>query len=275
MFYGNVSEAKFDGLHFYDQMYEVDKFIAKVIIWKDDYSVYRLSGLLLSPIEVVDTMSGDCQGQAVTTASLLLSMGFRAWVVETPFHWWTHVEDPDTGLVTNLNVHGGGGQDGNVRAQPIDLVYTRPPARCTECPYDFAHNDEPLFYAAPPHRAFAIALTGTHIYIRNGFTITDMSPWRLIAFGLVFAVIVAMYATYYQADEVLLFTKEGFARFLKRYLLAAFISVGPLFFGTATWATVYYPFATIHGVGFVTLMLSYVSSDKFNTLIRRADKPTI
>jgi len=267
MFYANVSMDNFNHMHFYDQMYEIDKFIAKVIIWKNDYSVYELSGLLLSPIEVLEHMSGDCQGQAVTTASLLLSMGFHAWVVETPFHWWTHVEDPDTGLVTNLNVHGHGGQDGNVRPQPIDLVYTRPIAQCTGCPYDFANNHEPLFYAAPPHRAFAIALTGTHIFVRSGFTITDISPWLLIGYGLAFAVIIAMYATYYQADEVGLITKEGFVRFLKRYLVSAIISVGPLFFGMATWATLYYPFTTIHGIGFVTLMLSYVSSDKFNTLI--------
>jgi len=245
-------------------MYLVDKFIAKVIHWKQDYTTYRLAGLLLSPVDVLKNMTGDCQGQAVVTASLLLSMGFDAWVVETPFHWWTHAEDPDTGLVTNLNVHGGGGIDGNVRPQPIDLIYTRPRAQCNNCPYPSANNEDPLFYMAPPHRAFAIALTGAHMVVRSGFTIDQISYTTLVGLGLFFAVVSAIYATVFQGESISTVLGDGFLRFVKRFLISSLITVFPLFFGMASWGYLYYPFSIIHALGFITFLLSYVSSDSLN-----------
>ena len=61
------------------------------------WQLYGVVGLLVTPYEVLTNGAGDCQGQAVTTASLLMSMGIHAAVVETPFHWWTHAWDRVTG----------------------------------------------------------------------------------------------------------------------------------------------------------------------------------
>ena len=56
-------------------------------------------GLLTSPHDVLSRQAGDCQGQAVSTASMLMAMGYNAWVVETPFHWWTYARENITGKV--------------------------------------------------------------------------------------------------------------------------------------------------------------------------------
>jgi len=140
----------FYNMSFLDQMSAVDLFILDEIIWKTDYNQYMVVGLLTTPSEVIERMAGDCQGQAAVTSSLLIALGFEAWVVETPFHWWTHCRDPATGDSYNLNVHGHARANGNVVPQPIDLVFTHPSEPCTNCTYMFSHIQNGILYAAPP-----------------------------------------------------------------------------------------------------------------------------
>ncbi|CAF1023888.1 unnamed protein product, partial [Didymodactylos carnosus] len=146
-------------------------------------------------------MAGDCQGQAVTTTSLLISMGFNAWAVETPFHWWTHAEDQNSTLSwQNLNVHGNADLQGDVLPQPIDLVYTHSPSACDQCQSIYSQNQQSVFYAAPPHLALAIAYTSAHILVRSNMTLSTVNYISLILIGFIFGLSVTLYSSYYKSD---------------------------------------------------------------------------
>jgi len=241
-------------MNFDEKMLAVDKFIFDVITWKTDYDQYEMLGLLTTPEEVIERMAGDCQGQAAVTASLILSMGFNAWVVETPFHWWTHAQDPKTGESINLNVHGHAGNQGNVLPQPIDLVYTRPKPACENCPAVFANNQNSMLYIAPPHRAIAIAFTGTHIFVRSGMTLDTVSFMQILMMGVVLGFMATLYGTYVQNDfEV--------TQFFKRLLIACFIGVGPVCYGMCFWATFLYPVTILHLVFVIGYLFTLMSSE--------------
>jgi len=260
-FFESPVSVNFTSLSFSDKMLAVDVFIYENINWKSDYSQYYMVGLLTTPHEVIASQSGDCQGQAVVTTSLLISMGFRAWAVETPFHWWTHAEDPNTGEEFNLNVHGHGGLQGNVLPQPIDLVYTRPPTECSNCQEMFKHNQHGTFFIAPPYQALAIALTGAHIYVRSGLSLGDVSPFLILEMGLGMGLIIALYASYFDGDISL-------KLFAKRLLVASILGVGPIFTLLSVWTTILYPIATIHLFMVTTFALTYVAGQSFNQVIK-------
>lgn len=97
------------------------------------------------PTSCAQSGAGDCQGQSAVTTSLLFALGgtqvviawrmrlrarvivrprLQAYCVETPFHWWTHAVDDETGETYNLNSHGGAALKGSVLPQPVDMVYT-------------------------------------------------------------------------------------------------------------------------------------------------------
>jgi len=257
-FFEEIAPENFYSESFDTQMNTVDDFIYEKINWEQDYGRWKMVGLLLSPHEVIQNRAGDCQGQAAVTASLLISLGFQAWVVETPFHWWTHARDNVTGRFHNLNVHGHGRNQGNVLPQPIDLVYTQPTLACTDCPYIMSHNDNPTLYAAPPHKALAIAFTGAHIFVRSGLTLHEVSKVQLVIMGLVLGLMVALYASYVQ----------GFSckAVLKRVIFSAVIGLITIF-GMSFWATFLYPVTLLHLIFTITFMFTYIASDTFNISI--------
>jgi len=235
-------------------MLAVDLFIKEKINWRMDYGEYKMIGLLLTPDDVLTDMYGDCQGQAVTTASLLISMGFNAWVVETPFHWWTHAEDPRTGQAINLNVHGGAGNQGNVLPQPIDLVYTHPRPACTNCPAIFANNQNAILYAAPPPYAFMIAFTGAHIFVRSDFTLTGISYSQMGLMGVLLGALITLYGSYVQMDY-------DISRVLRRWVIASVIGAGPALIGAAFWATYLYPVCILHLLFVLGYTMAALSND--------------
>lgn len=241
---------------FEEQMSIVDIFIYDVIEWKTDYSQWYMVGLLTSAHEVIERKAGDCQGQAATTASLLLALGIEAWAVETPFHWWTMARDNVTGHIVFMNTHGGGNQYGNVLPQPVDLAYTKPPNSCTNCPYIFSHNQQPSLYISPPHRSIPLALTGAHIYVRSGWSWSDVSLSLLGQYSLAFAALVTFYSSYYLADYDL-------SRILKRGLLGSCLGVFCVF-GISFWTSNFYPVTTMHAVAVGSFSLYYLCSQNTN-----------
>jgi len=261
------SSPQFYTLSFEEQMNAVDLFILNEITWKTDYDQYKVVGLLTTPAEVISRMAGDCQGQAAVTASLLISLGFQAWVVETPFHWWTHCHDPSTGQSYNLNVHGHAGPNGNVVPQPIDLVFTHPSEPCANCSYMFSHNQNGILYAAPPYQAFFMALVGTHIFVRSGLTYDAVSFSQILFMGLGFGLALALYATYFQdsTDSTVARTgKDAWTAFFKRATMASFLGIFPVFGGLVFWTTVLYPIALIHLVSTIGFSMYFISSTSFN-----------
>eukprot|EP01100_Stratorugosa_tubuloviscum_P014382 TRINITY_DN7671_c1_g1_i1.p1 TRINITY_DN7671_c1_g1~~TRINITY_DN7671_c1_g1_i1.p1 ORF type:complete len:478 (-),score=179.54 TRINITY_DN7671_c1_g1_i1:122-1555(-) len=263
-FYTEIPRDKFSVFTFEEQMLLVDKFIYRNIEWKSDYEQYKLVGLLTTPHEVIERMAGDCQGQAVVTASMLINMGFNAWVVETPFHWWTHAEDKVTGRSYNLNTHGGAGEQGNVVPQPIDLIYTRPKDACSNCSDMYAQNTNTALYTASPIHAFMIAFTGTHIFVRSHLSFEYVNLTTIIAIGLVFGLITGLYATYYQSDFNCSEKFKSIRTLIKRLIISIILSIVFFSCGLIFWTTIYYPAAMIHLVLTGTLLLSFISSDFLN-----------
>jgi len=257
----------FYNMSFPDQMLAVDFFICDVITWKTDYAQYMVVGLLTTPSEVIERMAGDCQGQAAVTSSLLISLGFEAWVVETPFHWWTHCRDPDTGDSYNLNVHGHAGANGNVVPQPIDLVFTHPSEPCTNCSYYFSHNQNGILYAAPPYEAFFMALVGTHIFVRSGLTYDTVSWSQILVMGVGFGLALALYATYFQDSQDIRVVRTGrdaFTAFTKRFLIASLLGIFPVFGLMVFWTTILYQVTLIHLVTTIGFSMYYITSTEFN-----------
>jgi len=260
------STPNFDDLDFLDQMNAVDEFIKKEIKWVPDLNQYGMIGLLTSPDEVITRMAGDCQGQAATTASVLMNLGFSAYVVETPFHWWTHAVDPETGRVHNLNVHGHAEEAGNVLPQPIDLIYTNPPAEpcpggAKTCPDMFTHNRNSMYYAAPPHLAIMIAFTGSHIFVRSGMTLDAVSYAQVFLMGVALGLAFALYSSYVQNDS-------NFKRFISRLVITVPVAVGPICFGMVCWATYAYQFTLMHLVFTITYMIVHTSDNEFNNMLK-------
>jgi hypothetical protein len=278
----------------------IDEFIFEKIIWKSDMSQYGVIGLLTTPHEVISRMAGDCQGQAVTTTSLILSinsldlsitlpnpgfskaykqrssykhskrdfskhrspsfeaqqsqpMAFNAWVVETPFHWWTHASNNVTGQTHNLNYHGSAGSQGSVLPQPIDMIYTQPQKACTNCSWSDAHNNSPFLYIADPFRAFAIAWTGSHIFLRSNWDLFQVD-WvtNILGIGLALAVLMTFYGSYLRDDF------SGIS-LIRRFIVSFILGVGPIMTGLSFWTTVHYPVALLHLLGLVTFSLYFVA----------------
>jgi len=264
----NINISDFAKLSFADQMGVVDEFIKEKIIWKNDFSQYGVIGLLTTPQEVLTRMAGDCQGQAVTTASLLLSMnslefggnnstapfgGFNAWVSETPFHWWTHAQNNQTGESRNLNIHGSAGSQGSVLPQPIDMVYTRPQAACQNCSWVDANNNNPFFYIADPITAFMISWTGSHIFLRSNWSLTQVN-WKvnIVGLGLALAVLITLYSSYLAND----FSCQGVFR---RFKISVVLAIGPVMTGLSFWTTIFYPVGLLHLLGYITFCFYFVS----------------
>lgn len=271
-FYDDVGgKAKYDAMPFAKRMWTVDDFIYRTITWKDDLEQYGVLGLLTTPKEVLTRMAGDCQGQSAVTASLLFALGgVQAYSTETPFHWWTWASDLETGEMYVLNAHGSAALDGSVLPQPVDLSYTWHAPRCqvgvdANCTDVTAHNRETLYYMAPPHRALAIAFTGTHEFRRD---IVPKIPFgSLPIVGLLVAVVWAIYATLFQCDFcAMLATSAGGWRAVKRAVAAAPACLVGVY-GFWGWAYIWYPGLLVQLVVLASYALSYVSGDTFNKLI--------
>jgi len=233
----------------------VDKFIADTVQWKSDFQTFKVVGLLLTPHEVLTMMAGDCQGQAAVTTSLIIAMGYQAYMVETPFHWWTHAVDPVTGIEHNLNYHGSAGPHGSVTPQAIDMVFTRPPVACENCPIIDAENNVPTYYLANPLLAAAIAWTGAHIFARTPV------PWYQFPIeALIIALVTAIYATYANYD----FGPSGWlSRFGKRLVLSSVFGSLSIF-GLWFWTTYYYPVTLLHALGTVSFTFAFLTSYRVN-----------
>jgi len=264
-FFGEIPPVKFYSMEFHEQMNFVDDFIGRKIFWETDYGKWKMVGLLLTPQEVLQNRTADCQGQAAVTASLLISLGFQAWMVETPFHWWTHARDNLTGVEHNLNTHGHAGNQGNVLPQPIDYVFTHPSIACSDCPYMFSHNVNPSLYVAPPHVAIVIAFTGAHIFVRSGMSWNDVSKIQLLLMGVILGILAVLYSSYFQGDI------QGIKkRTLFGIIMGLFSMIGMSF-----WTTFLYQVTLVHVIFTLGFMFYYLSSDEFNIKIKEESIPQV
>jgi len=101
-FFSHYLFSGWNSKNFTEKAKSVSRFISLKIDWKMDYETYGMSGHVATPAEVLARREDDCQGEAVTMASLLLNSKFNntfpyVWVVETPWHWYVLIRDPAKG----------------------------------------------------------------------------------------------------------------------------------------------------------------------------------
>jgi len=213
-------------------------------------------------------MAGDCQGQSVTTVSLVFALEttVQAYCVETPFHWWSQAIDLTTGNEVTMNSHGHAGTQGDVLPQPIDMVYTWYPPACANCTDMDAHNRDTMYFIADPIQSFMIAYTGMHEFKRDILPpFSNGNQWKLVVIGLVIGVVVALYACYFYVD----FNRSNpgvLGRFLSRLALGGLGGV----FATLmmyVWGEILYQVVFLHLVAVLAFTLSFVCSDWFNQYI--------
>lgn len=86
----------FNNLTFMEKAELINDYTMEKIEWRLDYENYGIAGHQATPSECIKLGSDDCQGQAVTLASVMLYLEFEhVWVVETPFHWYVITRDPE------------------------------------------------------------------------------------------------------------------------------------------------------------------------------------
>ena len=73
------------------RLLKLNSFVQKKIIWNEDIKTRLLVGDINTPAEAIAQGRDDCRGQAVVTVSVLIGLGYNAYVVEMPWHWWTMV----------------------------------------------------------------------------------------------------------------------------------------------------------------------------------------
>jgi len=82
----------------------VNYYTLREIVWQEDMISVLMAGDLSTPEEAIIRGRDDCRGHAVVMASILIGMGYDAWVVEMAWHWYVKVFY--AGNVYNVNQEG-------------------------------------------------------------------------------------------------------------------------------------------------------------------------
>jgi len=112
-----------------------------------------------------------------------------------------------------------------------------------------------------------MALVGTHIFVRSGLTYDAVSWSQILIMGVGFGFALALYATYFQDSldiRVVRTGKDSFIAFTKRFVMASFLGVFPVFGMMVFWTTVLYQVALIHLVTTIGFSMYYITSTEFN-----------
>jgi hypothetical protein len=229
---------------FNDRTFAVDEFIFEQVEWKSDFSLYLMLGLLVTPAEALShgngtyAGAGDCQAQAAVTCSMLLNMGVKCALIETPFHWTTMARDPNSSAEAFLNQHGNAGRLGTVTPQPTSQTITKQwPPRCAECRDSLAFNEEDTYFVRDPLGAFMNAWTAVHDARRDWTPALVGLGFRALALlGAVIGVVLALYASVFHGD---LLSPTIVIRFALR-LVVGTVAGCAIIFGIIFWAMVYY-----------------------------------
>ena len=82
-FYNNLNEPQ--------QLHYIEEYVLWKIKYTYIYNVYGVIDYVATPTEALQVGTGDCQSRTVVMTSFLIYLGYDAWAVETPFHWYTRV----------------------------------------------------------------------------------------------------------------------------------------------------------------------------------------
>ncbi len=190
----------YSSLPFDDKARLACTFTLEKVQWKLDLEIYGLSGHVATPSECLSAEADDCQGQAVTLASLLLYLGFEhAWAVETPFHWYVLVRDPARGALPagwELDVESLQAS-GEVLALNRDGGGDMPPWRFEEVMLIF--NDRETLFPVDALAAVGLSWTATAFFVDDVFPIFQSTDVIFFFMALVLVAIPVAAWTMYMA----------------------------------------------------------------------------
>ncbi len=94
----------------YNKGYRVYRYIRTIVNYSFDLVTNYVFDHVATPAEVLANGEDDCQGISCLLASLLLYMGYNAYVCECPFHWYVRVfyVDGSTNQSTYCDIWKGG-----------------------------------------------------------------------------------------------------------------------------------------------------------------------
>ncbi|MEX2719668.1 MAG: hypothetical protein Q6353_001175 [Candidatus Sigynarchaeum springense] len=95
--YGGATPQTFKTWSIPTQTTRIFYYIRSIIDYEYDIDTNYVFDHVATPVEVLATGKDDCQGISCLLASLLLYMGYNAYVCECPFHWYVRVFYVDEG----------------------------------------------------------------------------------------------------------------------------------------------------------------------------------
>ena len=134
----------FNNLSMEELSLEMNAFIQREIVWTEDIKTRLLVGDLSTPAEAISEGKDDCRGQAVTTVSILIGLGFDAYVAEQPWHFYTIVYNGSEEYKINQYGHLN-----NTEQYPILLIWNHEGYKYIRDPigaFNVVMNSEPNVY---------------------------------------------------------------------------------------------------------------------------------
>ncbi|TFF90282.1 MAG: hypothetical protein EU548_03825, partial [Promethearchaeota archaeon] len=197
-------EEIFNNLSLRDRLDEINDYIQLKIVWTPDIETQYMAGDICTPEEAITLGKDDCRGQAVTTVSMLIYLGYDAYVVEMAWHWYTIVFDDD-GKEYKVNQYG---HLGNTKQYPILMIW----------------NDEEIIYFSDPYRAYHATMDTSKNFYDYIFL---LGPGVFIV-SIILGGVTALYSTICMGDFKRTLAKERYAvrRFKFRLLAGICASIG-------------------------------------------------
>ena len=231
-----AAHDSFSELSFEKRAEAVSNFTLEKVHWVVDYETYGMAGHVATPSQCIQKGKDDCQGQAVTMASLLLNLGdsygfTHVWVVETPFHWYVLVRDPERGELEEgweINVEKYQETE-ELLALNRDGRGSMPEWRLEEVVLIF--NDEETLYPVCPFEALFIGWTATGFFYDDVFPVFLTSQVVLLFFAfLLLGIPLAFWSKYMMPQTNGKKGDKNTARIVRKVLIRGMI-LGMLLFG--------------------------------------------
>ncbi|NMC06859.1 MAG: hypothetical protein GYA24_16695 [Candidatus Lokiarchaeota archaeon] len=89
--YSGATPQQFKTWTIHDQVWRIFYYINYLIDYEYDIDTSGVFDHVATPREVLASGKDDCQGISCVLASLLIYLGYNAWIAECPFHWYVRV----------------------------------------------------------------------------------------------------------------------------------------------------------------------------------------
>jgi len=225
----------------------LDYYTQREIKWTEDLVTRAMAGDLSTPEEAITLGKDDCRGQAVVMASVLIGLGYDAWVVEMAWHWWVKVFDSN-GVEYKLN------HDGSKN-------------RTVQYPQTMMFNHKQIVILQNPLGIY----NGLMISSPNFYNYLEMAGPALVLVGVLLGIGAALYSTVCMGDLRLVLKKNKAARrrLRKRLLYGILAFLGLIGLLVILYFTPAVNFIGLYlfvytTTGIITLLNLEEINDKFN-----------